>query len=100
MDRHPLENIKRLDPEYFEAVSQSRQRTFADGALSARDKYLIAMALDAVHGASGGVASLARQAVEQGATREQIMEALRVAGFIGGVGAVYTASLGLEEVFE
>jgi alkylhydroperoxidase/carboxymuconolactone decarboxylase family protein YurZ len=100
MDRHPLATIKKLDPEFFEAVSQNRQRTFADGALSARDKFLIAMALDAVHGASGGVASLARQAVEKGATREQIMEALHVAGFIGGVGAVYTASFGLEEVFE
>jgi alkylhydroperoxidase/carboxymuconolactone decarboxylase family protein YurZ len=100
MDKHPLETIRRLDPEFFEAVSQNRQRTFADGALSARDKYLIAMALDAAHGASGGVAALARQALEHGASKEQIMEALHVAGFIGGVGAVYTASFGLVEVFE
>ena len=84
METHPLEPIKKLDPGFFDFVEQSRERALKDGALSAKTKYLIAMVLDAAHGAVGGVASLARQA----------------ANFISGVGSVYTASFGLAEVFK
>ena len=100
MDGNPLETIRKLDPGFFESVSRLRDQTFTDGALSAGTKYLIAMALDAAHGAAGGVGALARQAVEHGAAREQIMEALRVAHYISGVGSVYTASFGLADLFE
>ena len=100
MNKHPLETIQRLDPEFFESLSRIRESAFKQGALSPKTKYLIAMVLDAAHGAAGGVAALARQAVKHGATREEIMEALHVANYISGVGSVYTASLGLAEVFE
>ncbi|UCF96153.1 MAG: carboxymuconolactone decarboxylase family protein [Spirochaetaceae bacterium] len=100
MDRHPLEIIRKLDPEFFESVSQVREFTFKDGALSVKTKYLIAMALDAAHGAVGGVASLARQAIEHGASKEEIAEALHVANYISGVGSVFTASFGLAEVIK
>ena len=99
MNKHPLETIRKLDPEFFEAVVRNSEKAFADGALSAKTKYLIAMALDAAHGAAGGVASLGRQAVEHGASKEEITEALQVANFVSGVGSVYTASFGLAEVF-
>ena len=58
------------------------------------------MVLDATHGAAGGVAALARQAIEHGAGKQQIAEAVQVAHFTSGVGALYTASIGLAEVFE
>jgi alkylhydroperoxidase/carboxymuconolactone decarboxylase family protein YurZ len=100
MDRHPLEPIKELDPEFFDFVAQIRQRAFKEGALSVKTKYLIAMALDAAHGAVGGVTALARLAIKHGASQEEIMEALQVANFISGVGSVYTASFGLADVFK
>ena len=100
MAKHPLETIKKLDPEFFESVVRSSEKVFTDGALSAKTKYLIAMALDAAHGAAGGVAWLGRQAVEHGAGKEEVAEAIQVANFVGGAGAVYTASFGLAEVFE
>jgi AhpD family alkylhydroperoxidase len=100
MDGHPLEPIKKLDLEFFIFVEKSRERAFKDGALSAKTKYLIAMVLDATHGAAGGVAALARQAVEHGASREEIAEAIQVANFVSGVGSVYTASFGLADVFK
>jgi alkylhydroperoxidase/carboxymuconolactone decarboxylase family protein YurZ len=100
MDGHPLAPIKKLHPEFFDFVEQSRERTFKDGALSAKTKYLIAMVLDAAHGAAGGVTSLARQAIEHGAGKEEIVEAIQVANFISGAGSVYTASFGLAEVFK
>ncbi len=99
MNGHPLQTVQELDPELFARVNESREFTFRDGALPASVKYLIAAALDAAHGAAGGVASLAGQAVEHGATREQVMEALRVAAYISGVGSVYTASFGLKDAF-
>jgi len=100
MDKHPLSSIQKLDPEFFRRISECRDYVFTEGALPAKLKFLIAMALDAVHGATGGVTSLARQALQHGASKEEIMEALHVAAYIGGVGSAYTASLGLDEVFD
>jgi len=100
MDKHPLETIRKLNPDLFDSVLRSSEKTFADGALSAKTKYLIAMALDAAHGAAGGVGSLARQAIEHGASKEEIVEAIQVANYVSGVGSVYTASFGLAEVFK
>jgi len=100
MDRDPLEPIRKLDPEFLDLVEQSRQRAFADGALSAKTKYLIAMVLDAAHGAAGGVNSLARQAVRHGAGKEEIVEAIQVANFVSGAGSVYTAAYGLADLFK
>ncbi len=100
MDRHPLETIKKIDPGFFNKVAQDRDHAFKPGALPVKVKYLIGMALDAGHGAAGGVASLARQAMEHGASKEEIMEALYIADFISGVGTVYAASQGLSEVFK
>ena len=97
MKRDPLETIRRLDPGFCDAILRTAADTFEDGALSAKVKYLIAMALDAAHGAAGGVTSLGRQAMEHGASREEIMEALKVASYVSGVGAVYTASLALAD---
>ena len=100
MNRHPLETIRKLDPEFFDSLSKVREHAFKEGALSAKAKYLIAMALDAAHGAEGGVTSLARQAMKHGASKEEILEALHVANYISGVGSVYTASFGLAEAFK
>jgi alkylhydroperoxidase/carboxymuconolactone decarboxylase family protein YurZ len=98
MEVHPLKPIQDHDPGLFELVSREREFTFEDGALPGRIKYLIAMALDAAHGTSAGVASLARQALERGASKEEILETVRVANFISGAGSVYTAAAGLGDI--
>jgi len=94
----PLEILQNVAPELFNEVERDRGQTFADGALPKKTKYLIALALDANHGAIHGVTSLGKAALAAGATREEIVEAVRVAYFIGGVGSVYTAARGLEGV--
>ncbi len=99
MAGNPLEIYKRIAPDLLEEVKRDSDSTFADGALPKKMKLLIAMALDANHGAESGVGSLAKSALAAGATREEVMEALRVTYFIGGVGAVYTAAHGLQDVF-
>ena len=40
-----------------------------------------------------------REAMQAGATREEVMEALRVANYISGVGSVYTAAKAFNEMF-
>ena len=92
---NPLAAIETLDPELHKLVESSRDFSLSDGALPRKVKYLIAMALDASHGAEGGVTSLARAAMNAGATKEEVAEALRVTYFVCGVGSVYTAGRGL-----
>ena len=100
MDRNPLDTIKEQDLEFFKRVLRDNEYAFKDGALPAKIKYLIAMVLDAAHGAPGGVTALAREAMNHGATKEEIMEAVHIANYVSGVGSVYTASIGLGEVFK
>jgi alkylhydroperoxidase/carboxymuconolactone decarboxylase family protein YurZ len=100
MAEHPLRVYEQLDPKLLNLVNNTRDLALADGALPRKVKLLIAMVLDAVHGASDGVQALAREAIEAGATKEEITEALRVAQYICGVGCVYTAARALREVLK
>lgn len=98
MPEHPLKIYEDLDPKLLELVNDTRDLALAGGALPRKIKLLIAMVLDAVHGASEGVKSLAREVIKAGATKEEIAEALRVAQYVCGVGCVYTAARALKEV--
>ena len=100
MNVKALETIKQLDPEFYDRVSRDSEYAYRDVALPAKVKLLIALALDAAHGAAGGVEYFARQAIAKGATKEEIMEAVHVAGHISGAGSVYTASFGLADIFK
>jgi alkylhydroperoxidase/carboxymuconolactone decarboxylase family protein YurZ len=100
MTEPPLKIYAKLDPDLLKHIENSRDFVFSDGALHRKFKLLIAMAFDASFGAVNGVKSLAQQALEAGATKEEITEALRVAQYISGVGCVYTAAQGLKDLFE
>lgn len=99
MSEHPLKIFEKLDPELLKLVENTSELAFADGALPRKFKLLIAMALDASHGAVQGVKALTQAAMQAGATKEEIREALRVAQYVSGVGSVYTAARALEELF-
>lgn len=95
----PLKIFEKIDPQFLKLIRDGNAFTFTDGALTRKAKLLIAMALDAAHGSHEGVKSLAGQAVEAGATKGEVVEALRVAQYVSGVGAVYTAARTFEELF-
>jgi alkylhydroperoxidase/carboxymuconolactone decarboxylase family protein YurZ len=57
------------------------------------------MAIDAAHGAAGGVWSLAKQAMSEGATKQKVGDALSIVQMICGVGAMHTAAQGLKDMF-
>jgi alkylhydroperoxidase/carboxymuconolactone decarboxylase family protein YurZ len=99
MAEHPLKIFEEVDPELLKLVQNTNAFALADGALTKKFKLLIAMALDASHGAVEGVRSLAAQAMKAGATKGEIAEAIRVAQYISGVGCVYTAARAFKDLF-
>ena len=99
MAENPLKIIEKLDLELFKNVEATQTLALGDGVLSRKVKLLVAMALDASHGTVEGVKSLTLQAMKAGATKEEIMETLRVAQYISGVGCVYTVAHAFKDVF-
>jgi alkylhydroperoxidase/carboxymuconolactone decarboxylase family protein YurZ len=99
MAEHPLSTMIKVDAQFMEHLNTINELVYSDGALPKKFKLLIAMAFDAAFGADKGVKSLAQAALREGATKEEIAEALRVAYHLSGIGSVYTASTGLKEVF-
>ena len=99
MKKNPMETIKEFDNELFENIKNTRDLAFeSKGILSLKTKLLIALALDASKGAVDGVKSLAIQAKKEGATLDELKEVLRITNYISGVGSIYTAARGLEEI--
>jgi alkylhydroperoxidase/carboxymuconolactone decarboxylase family protein YurZ len=98
LSESPLKILEKLDPDLLRVVENTRELALADGALPRKFKLLIAMTLDASHGAVQGVKALAQAAVQAGATKDEIREALRVAQYVTGVGSVYTAAQALKEL--
>lgn len=96
--RPPWDLLQEKDAEMARLHDQLDQRAFSDGHLPGRIKLLMAMAIDAVLGAEGGVTVYARRAREAGATEAEIFEAVRVASLIGGTRGQTTALRGLEPV--
>jgi alkylhydroperoxidase/carboxymuconolactone decarboxylase family protein YurZ len=100
MPENPLTTAMKIDPKVVEHMRSTDEWIFADGALPRKVKLLMAMAFDAAHGAVGGVRGLAQRAINEGATKEEIGEALRVAYLMNGVGSLYIGSQGLKELFQ
>ena len=99
MAEHPLAIFEKVDPGLLKLVRETNNFALSDGALPKKVKLLIAMTLDAAHGTVSGVKSLTQQAMQAGATKEEVIEALRVAHYIAGAGCVYTAAQAFKEIF-
>jgi alkylhydroperoxidase/carboxymuconolactone decarboxylase family protein YurZ len=93
-----LQVLVENDPELMELDRRGASLDLSDGALPKKIKLLIALAIDASQGAVGGVRALAKEALEAGATREEIMETIRVVHFVGGHGKLHVAAQGLKDV--
>ncbi|OLS13293.1 MAG: 4-carboxymuconolactone decarboxylase [Promethearchaeota archaeon CR_4] len=98
MAENPLAHYRELDPDCVKNVEQMSAFALTDGALPKKVKLLVALALDATHGAVQGVKSLALQAIAVGATRAEIAETIRVACYVNGVSCVYTAAAAFREL--
>jgi alkylhydroperoxidase/carboxymuconolactone decarboxylase family protein YurZ len=99
MAENPLAILEKIDPQLLKLVRDTNAFALTDGALPRKVKFLIAMALDAAHGTVEGTKALAEQAMKAGATKEEIVETIRVAQYISGVGSVYVAARALKGLF-
>ncbi|MDQ1255250.1 MAG: hypothetical protein QG646_4529 [Euryarchaeota archaeon] len=98
MSENPLQVIKNEDPELVNLLDNSHELAFAEGGIPLKYKFLIAMSLDAANGAVEGMKVLAMQAMQAGATKEEVMQAVRITNYIFGVGSVYTAARALNDI--
>lgn len=79
-----LELIKDTDPEMLETISNLDKQILKDGAVSEKNKRLIAMCMSAQAQCSKCVDVHAKAAMYLGASKQEIMEALFVAMLVGG----------------
>ena len=77
-------------PEVTEAFWRLHKQTTADGALDRKTKELIALAISVVMRCDDCIAHHVSDALNAGATRDELCDALAVATLMGGgVGLVY-----------
>ena len=83
-----MQTLEALAPGPFEAFSQFEQAVFRDGALSARTKELIAVAVTHVTQCDGCIDLHVQNALRLGATPAEITEAIWVAAELRAGAAV------------
>ena len=91
------DTLQKYDPEFYKVVSAVREKTRAAGALDAKTKTLISLALDTVLGASQGVKNLAQRARELGASEDEMREVMRLVYGVKGNQALATARSAFED---
>ena len=91
--------LEKSDPKFFAEMKAVFDLAMAPGELDARTKVLLAMSLDALSGAEGGVKVLAKAARSMGVTEAQIAEALRLAYFVAGNKVLETSRAAFEEYY-
>ena len=81
-----IRQLQKIDPELIKVFENLQDLAFSEGKLSQKLKFLIAMAIDVDHGALQGAIALGKRAISAGATKEEIIETLRVIYHIEGTG--------------
>ena len=92
------ETRKRLAPDVHDAFQAFSQKVFADGALPPKTKQLIAVAVAHVTQCPYCIKGHTKAALRQGATREELMEAIWVAAEMRAGGAYAHSVLAIEEM--
>jgi AhpD family alkylhydroperoxidase len=91
---------RELAPEIHAAFDAFSQRVFADGALPAKTKQLIAVAVAHVTQCPYCIKGHTRAALRHGATRNEIMEAIWVAAEMRAGGAFAHSTVAISEMNE
>lgn len=76
--------LRRAIPDVYSGFGALSKAAFADGALDARTKELIALAIGVVEGCDGCIASHAQAAARAGATKQEAAEAIGVTFLMHG----------------
>ena len=94
-----LRAINELDPSFIDTLHTMDRVMVEDGALDRKTKRLIALSCVAVRMCEDCVYAQARVAKNYGATKEEILEAIKVAVLIGGVPCWSIAKKGISRLF-
>lgn len=87
-----LTQLGREIPLPMGGFARLRKKAVADGALSAKTKEMMALAISIVVGCQGCIAYHVHDAIQAGATRPELLETLGVALMMGGgPGSIYAA---------
>ncbi|HTJ72235.1 MAG TPA: carboxymuconolactone decarboxylase family protein [Actinospica sp.] len=88
--REPTRELRRAIPTVYEGYRQLHDAALADGAVDAKTKELIALAIAVTRECDGCIAAHAHAAVHHGVTAQEAAEAIGVAILMnGGPGTVY-----------
>ncbi|MDF3142495.1 MULTISPECIES: carboxymuconolactone decarboxylase family protein [unclassified Streptomyces] len=88
--RAPARDLRNAIPQVYEGYRQLHDSALATGALDAKTKELIALAIAVSKECDGCIAAHAHAAVRQDATEQEAAEAIGVAILMnGGPGTVY-----------
>jgi AhpD family alkylhydroperoxidase len=83
-----LETLGELEPEFLQKYNMCNHRLLKDGALPAKTKILMALAIVASKQCERCVISQMKSALKSGATKEEIMEVMDVIFITSGAPAV------------
>jgi len=100
MSGNPLDIYRKFDPEVIKSFENLQELALSEGELSQKVKLLIVMAIDAENGALPDAIALGKRAIKLGATKEEIVEALRVTYYVGGNRALFTSALVMQNLFK
>jgi len=78
------DKLQQERPELFGTFTAFRDNVYQDGALSRKIKHLLAMAVGLRAGCPDCIAGHTRLAVEAGASKAEVVEAVSVAVLMGG----------------
>ncbi|HEU5308689.1 MAG TPA: carboxymuconolactone decarboxylase family protein [Acidimicrobiia bacterium] len=88
--RAPTRDLRQAIPDVWEGFGALHDAAMSDGALTGKEKQLIALAIAVAKRCDGCIASHARSAARLGASRAEVAEALGVALLMdGGTATVY-----------
>lgn len=83
--------VEKNDPDFVKYLEADLGFIMRDGAIPAKYKILMTMVIDALLAHDAGVASIAKRARANGASEDEIKEAVRVAYLYGGTPALVSA---------
>lgn len=98
LTREVAETRQRLTPDAEAAFRAFSQQVYAEGALSAKVKQIIAVAVAHVTQCPYCIDIHTRQALRQGASAEELMEAIWVAAEMRAGGAVAHSALAIHRI--
>ena len=90
------ETISEVMPEFLEPWIQIRSRVITDGALPRKVKELILLGINLVRRYPSGIETHMRGALDAGATKEEVMEAIATAIISSAAPALYNGPRALK----